>query len=100
MKKFALAVLIGLMVIGVNFHGGLMERLGVDTNILMFALLAMVVVGIMQFQHVGLGALVVVLALAANVPEETALSIGYNPDYVLAALVGLVALPFVARQLG
>lgn len=99
MKKFALAFLIALMVIGVNIQDGFLGRLGVDTNILMVALVAVVVAGFMQFHNLGLTILIIILAIAANLPAESAASIGYDPDYVLAALVALVVVPFIAKQL-
>lgn len=99
MKKFALIFLILIMVIAVNLPHGALAGFGISPNILIAALAAFIIAGLIANEHLGLIVLVILAAAAANVPREVADSIGYDRDIMLAVLIGLVLLPFIARQL-
>lgn len=98
MKKFALVFLVLMMVIAINLPHGVMTEVGISPNILLGALGAFVIAGLVSNEHLGLIVLVILAAIAANVSPETAASIGYDRDIMIAVLVGLVVLPFVAKQ--
>lgn len=99
MLRFALIFLTLLMSIGVNLDDGFLVRLGVDPDILMAALTAFVIAGLILHHRLALIVLVVLLTLGANVPAEYAASWGYDPDYLLGALVAIVVSPWIGRWL-
>ena len=99
MKKFACIFLILVLVFAINVPSGMLSEFGVSPNILLVALLAMVIAGLIAHENLGLVVLVIAVALAANAPPELAASIGYSRDMMLALLVGLILLPVIARQL-
>ena len=62
-------------------------------------MVAIVIAGLIANENLGLVALVIAVALAANAPPELAASIGYSRDMMLALLIGLILVPVIARQL-
>ena len=98
MKKFLLIFLILALVIGVNVSHGMLSELGLNGNILLGTLAALVIAGLVSTQGFGLIVLVVIATIAANVPSEFARSLGYNREMMLAVLVALVIMPIVAKQ--
>lgn len=98
MKKFALVFLILAMVLAINMPGGMLSQFGLSPNILVAALAALVIAGLIANENLGLVVLVIAAAIAANVPVEVAASIGYNRDIMVALLVALILLPIIARQ--
>ena len=99
MKKFVLVFLILIMVLAINIPHGILTEFSISPNILIGALAAFVIAGLVSHHHLGLIVLVILAAIGANVPPELAASIGYDREVMLAVLVGLVLLPFVARHL-
>ena len=99
MKKFLLVFLIIAIVPALNMPEGFLARLGVDSSILMAATIAIVFAGFMQHLNLALIVLITIMAVAANVSDEAASAIGYDPDLVLVGLIALVLMPFIARQL-
>jgi hypothetical protein len=99
MIKITIVAVTIFMIIGANLSNGMMNRLGLDQDILLMALIAFVIAGLTSHRNIALTLLVVVTTFGANVSEETARSIGYNPDYLLAGLVVLVVLPFCCKLL-
>lgn len=99
MKKFALVFLVLIMVLAINLPHGILTEFSISPNILIGALAAFVIAGLVSNQNTGLIVLVILAAIGANVPPEMAASIGYDREVMLAVLIGLVLLPFVARQL-
>lgn len=99
MKKFLLVFLILIMVIAINVPHGILSEFSVNPHFLIGALGAFVIAGLISNQNLGIIVLVILAAIGANVPPELAASIGYDRTIMLAVLIGLVLLPFVARQL-
>ena len=99
MVKFTLVVLPMFMSVGANLSEGFLFRLGIDPDILLVALIAFVVTGMIYHHPIALIVLVVLMSFAANVSQETALAMGYNPDYMLAGLVAIVVTPFISKQM-
>ncbi len=98
MKKFLLVFLILALVIGVNLSHGMLSEVGMNGNVLIGTLIALVIAGLVSTQGFGLIVLVVVATIAANVPPQIARSIGYDRDIMLAVLVALIILPIIAKQ--
>ena len=99
MKKFVLVFVVLIMVLVINLPHGILTEFSVSPNILIGALAAFVIAGLVSHHNLGLIVLVILAAIAANAPPELAASIGYDRDVILAILIGLVLLPFVARHL-
>lgn len=99
MKKFLLVFLTMAMVLAINLPGGMLSEFGASPNILIAALVALVVSGLIANEHLGLVVVVVGVTIAANVPQEVAASVGYSREMMMAVLAGLVMLPFIARQI-
>ena len=97
--RFSIIAVTMFMSIGVNLSDGMVHRLGFDPDILLVALIAFVIAGMISHRNLALCVLVVLMTIGANVSEQTALSIGYNPDSLLAGLIVLVLLPFVRKRL-
>lgn len=98
MKKFVLVFLVLALVIGINISHGFLTEVGLNGNILMGTLVALVIAGLVSTQGFGLIVLVIIATIAANVPADVARSIGYDRDIMMAVLVALVILPIVAKQ--
>ncbi len=97
-KKFVLIFLTLALVLAINLPEGMLTEIGASPNILLAALVALAIAGLIANEHLGLVVVVVGVALAANAPQEIADSIGYSRELMLAVLAGLVIMPFVARQ--
>lgn len=99
MKKFILVFMVLLLSLGANLSDGFLARLGINADILLVALGVFVIAGLIAHQHLAFIVVVCLVAIAANVPDETAQSIGYSQDLMFGLLVGLVLLPFISRHL-
>jgi len=99
MKKFALVFFTLSFCIGINLPDSVLASYGIDPNILMTAMIAYLIPGLVRHTNIALIFLIIVLAIAVNIPFEFAESIGYNPNLMLVALVALTLLPLTARQL-
>ena len=99
MKFIALFLVIFMSVI-INLPDGYLVRLGIDANVIMAALVALVLAGLTMHRRLALIVLVICLSIGANLPEGAAGSIGVNRDFLLVGLVAFVLLPFVARLTG
>jgi hypothetical protein len=99
MKKFIAVFFVILLAIGANLSDGFLARYGIDADILLVALGAFVVAGLIANQHLAFIVIVCLLAVAANVPDEVAQSIGYDPEIVLGVLVGMVLIPFISKHI-
>jgi hypothetical protein len=99
MKKFLAVFFVILLAIGANLSDGFLARYGVDANILLVALGAFVIAGLIMHQNMTFIIIVLLVAVAANLPPEMAQSYGYDPDIMLALLVGLVLIPLVSKHI-
>lgn len=99
MKKFILVFVVLLLAIGANLSDGFLARIGVNADILLVALGVFIIAGLIANQNLAFIVIVCVVAVAANLPEETAQSIGYSQDLMFGLLVGLVLIPFLSRHL-
>jgi len=98
--KFIALFLVIFMSVVINLPDGYIARLGIDANIIMATLVALVLAGLTMHRRLALIVLVIGLSLGANLPESAAESIGVNRDYLLVGLVAFVLLPFFARLTG
>lgn len=100
MLRFGLVFLTLTLTIGVNLDKGFLTRLGVDPNILIVALIALITAGLIAHRHLALIVLIMIMTIGANVPPEAAAEMGYDPDYLLAGLAALIFTPVLGEHLG
>lgn len=98
--RFILLFLTLTMSLAINMDEGILSRLGIDANFLFIALIAVIITGLVAHRYLAMIVLIILMAIGANVPVETALGIGYDPDYLLAGLAGLIFAPYIGDQLG
>jgi len=99
MKKFILVFLVLLLSIGANLSDGFLAQLGIDANIILVALGVFVIAGLIAHQNLAFIVIVCLVAIAANLPDDVASSIGYSQELMFGLLVGLVLIPFLSRHL-
>ncbi|MBI1732843.1 MAG: hypothetical protein HYR49_08765 [Gammaproteobacteria bacterium] len=97
MKRFLVVFLVLVIVLAINFKAGILAQFSA-TNFFVAVLVALIISALVASEHAGFVVLVIGVALAANVPREVALSIGYDRDVMIALLVALVLLPIISRQ--
>ncbi|MDH5612939.1 MAG: hypothetical protein OEY66_10840 [Gammaproteobacteria bacterium] len=95
--KSVLIFIILFLTIAINLPHGMIARMGFDANVLIAALIAVVLAGLLRQRQLFLIILVVFCALAANVPDEMVEEYGLDPDYFLGILIALVILPMGAN---
>lgn len=98
--KSILVFIILFLTIAINLPHGMVARMGFDADILIAALIAVVLTGLLRHRQLFLVILVVFCVIAANMPEELMMQWGIDPDYFLGILVALVILPIGARLSG
>lgn len=98
MLNFGLVFMTLSLSLGVNLEEGFLRRLGFDPDVLMLAVVAFVISGLVVHRRLALIVVVVLLAIGANAPPGVAESLGYDPDIALAALFGVVTVPYMARM--
>lgn len=99
MKKFILVFLVLLLSIGANLSDGFLAQLGIDANLILIVLGVFVIAGLIAHQNLAFIVIVCLVAIAANLPEDVASSIGYSQELMFGLLVGLVLIPFISRHL-
>jgi hypothetical protein len=95
-----LVFLVLFLTISVNLPDSVIARLGFDADILMAALVAVVMTGLIQHKNLLLIILVVFCSIFANMPDETMKGWGLNSDYFFGILVALVITPIGAKMSG
>ena len=88
------------LTISINLPDSVISRLGFDADILMAALVAVVITGLIQHKNLLLIILVVFCSVLANMPEEVMQSWGLDSDYFFGILVALVVTPIGAKASG
>lgn len=89
--EIVILVLVSLMSFVANLPDQLVGNL-VDKKLLLFVLTASVVIALFRHLRLMLFLAIVILAVGANLPQEFALSMGFSPMIMLAALGFLVAI--------
>lgn len=97
--KYILSFLILAMTVGISIARETLDILGVDTNFLLLALIAVVTAGLLAHRKLLLIVLVVGLSLTANLPADVLLQYGVDKQILLAALIAVAIIPSVSRYL-
>ena len=97
--KYILVFITLFLSIAVNLDKGLLSYYGLDANILMIALAAFLITGLIAEQRMGLIVLIIALVIGINLPDEIISNWGINQQYLLVTLIALILLPFINRFL-
>lgn len=97
--KWVVVFIVIALAIAVNAPDSMLARYGVDANILTIAISAMALTGVVMFRSIPLTVAMIVLVIGANLPEAVAESYNINREWMLAALIALVIIPFVQGHL-
>ena len=100
MMKFLALFLVIFISIAINLPHGYLAMLGMDADILMAALVAIVIAGLTVHRRLFFVVLVVVMSIGANLPETTIQRLGVDREILLAGLIAVVLIPYVMFQLG
>ena len=76
----------------------MITRLGFDANYLLAALAAIAITGLIVHRRMLLVVLVLVCTVGANLPDSFVESLGLNRDILLATLIALIVVPFIAGK--
>lgn len=99
MIKAILVFLILFMSITLNLPDSFLVRIGLDANIMLAALVAVVITGLTTHKNLLLTLLVLACCILANMPDTVA-SWGLNSDYFFGVLIALVVTPVGAKMSG
>lgn len=95
-----LVFIVLFLTISINLPDSIISRLGFDADILMAALVAVILTGLLQHKNLLLIILVVFCSLFANMPDEIMHSWGLDSDYFFGILIALVITPIGAKATG
>jgi hypothetical protein len=99
MTKYILVFITLFLSIVVNLDKGLLSHYGIDANILMIALAAFIITGLIAQERLGLIVLVIALVIGINLPEEVIADWGVDRQYLLVTLIAVILLPLINRFL-
>lgn len=94
-REWTLLGLVGAMALVANLPHHVLDRIGVETDLLMAMLGMMVVLALFLYVRFFFFLLYALLAVGANLPEQWADSFGISKTPLLAALVAMVVLSLV-----
>lgn len=97
--KFVLYGLILFLGIGITLARGTVARLGLETNYLLIALVALLFTVLLAHRSLMLVLLVVGLCVVINLPPEMLGGFVVDQDMMIAALISVIILPVVHRVL-
>lgn len=95
--KFALYGLILFLVVGMTLAKETVARLGLETNYLLIALVALLFTALLAHRSLMLVLLVVGLCVVINLPPEMLGGFVIDQDMMIAALIAVIILPVVYR---
>lgn len=98
--KFIALFLVLFISIAINLPSGYLAVLGMDTGVLMAALVAIVLTGLTVHRKMFFVVLVVVMSIGANLPESTIQRLGMDREVLLAGLIAMVLIPYILMAMG
>lgn len=97
MVKYALYAVVLFLTIGITIARETLSQLGLDSNYLLMALLAIAVTSLLAHRNLFLIGLVAALCVIVNLPPDTLGGLQIDHDLLIAALLGITLLPLVHR---
>ena len=98
--KFLALTLVLFVSIVINLPTGYLAVLGMDADILMATLVAVMIAGLTVHRRMFFVVLVVVMSIGANLPEPTMLRLGMDREILVAGLIAIVLIPYVLMAMG
>ncbi len=83
---------------GVSIAREMLIRFGVDTEILLIALVGIVVTGLCVYRKMLFVVLILFLVLTANAPESIIDKMGMDQDVLLVTLIIIAIIPSTAKR--
>ena len=99
MLRFALFSLLLFATIGISIANETVERLGLQSNYLLIAVLALGVSSLLVKRNILLLLVVACLCVLLNLPAGSTAGLQIDPDFIVALLLGITLLPLVHRLL-
>lgn len=97
MIKYALYAVVLFLTIGITIARETLGQLGLDSNYLLMAVLALAVTSLLAHRNLFLIGLVSALCVIVNLPPDTLGGLQIDHDLLIAALLGITVLPLVHR---
>ncbi len=97
MIKWVLYSVLLFLTLGITIARETLGELGMESNYLVMAVLAIAVTSMLAHRNLMLIVLVAVLCLVLNLPPESLGSLRIDHDLLLGALLGITLLPLVHR---
>ena len=97
--KVVLLFIVLMMTAAINMEDNFIARLGVDSNYLMMALVAVVFTGLLAYRNLLLIVIVLFLCVGANMPQDVMQNFGIDRDYLTGILVAIVLVPVLGKIL-
>lgn len=97
MIKFALYLLVLFVTLGLTVARETLAQLGLDSNYLVMAVLALAVTAMLAQRNWLLVGVVALLCLIINLPPEALGNVEIDHDLLIALLLGVTILPVVHR---
>ena len=95
-----LVFIVIFLTIAINLPNSFIARMGFDADILLAALAAVVITGLIRHKNLLLIILVVMCSVFANMPDEIMHGWGLDNNYFFGVLVALVITPIGAKMSG
>ena len=100
MVQACFVFLVLFLTISVNLPHSIIDRVGFDADLLLAALVAVVITGLVIHRQLFLIVLVLFCTIAANLPVAIISTWGVDRDYFFATLIALVLLPIGVKMSG
>lgn len=97
MIKFALYAVVLFLILGVTIARETLATLGLDSNYLAMAVLALAITALLVHRNWLLLGVVAVLCIVINLPPQMLGGVQVDRDLLIALLIGVTILPLVHR---
>lgn len=97
MKMIVIAILV-FVTIGITLSMVMLEQFGIERNYLFIGLGALVITALVAFRGALLIAMILILSLAINMPEEFLTQYYLDRDILIVVVILMVIFPLVYRE--
>ncbi|MFC1684306.1 hypothetical protein ACFL0R_02390 [Pseudomonadota bacterium] len=98
--KYLALFLVLFVSIAINLPSGYLSLLGMDPDILLAALFAVLITVLTVHRRLFFVVLVVLVSIVANLPDPSIQRLGVDREILLAGLIALVLIPYVLYMFG
>lgn len=100
MEYLRFVLLLGVaLILFMSNSDGMLARLGFEQSVLLSVFAALLLTSLIYEYRLVFVIATLLLAVGANLPAETALGLGFERDYAIAALLAALISPWVVRML-